>query len=350
MRTFEADTLSTLHDDMCRAMALAKRDELDYISSIDVHVQDVVAVANSMQWRFDLKEHWLTKTRWNTLVKQYVDPPLLVQWLTKSADIGHNGRGYSFMRTKAVATSKGGRQDRRKWGACILGVGYRAKPRPQIVLMSRTSYLGYLGALDLSVAWVCGRYLGEIVGVPVEDMAFTWHLQGAQYHGFKSVAHLLCHHDEEEQAKYRRLLLLEKDKLSEKTLEGIKGRPGLHLTRTWVQKVLKLDAAGQSYGLDVYGPYRRIRRRLHTEVFGPEYGERFAGYHKYKNPQPGDKELYIKPYRVLPSCPSDTLDFAKATGVGLRSVPDGSYEYVEQDLPLCPDCGLPIEGEPEEDE
>ena len=49
----------------------------------------------------------------------------------------------------------------------MIAISYKAQPRPQITLYSRTSYLGYIGALDLSVAWMCGKYIATALGIDV---------------------------------------------------------------------------------------------------------------------------------------------------------------------------------------
>ena len=145
MRTFHAATLTELHDDLCRSLIDATEDELDIISSVDVQIHDVIAEADSMAWQFDLKSMWLTKSRWSMMVRQYIDPEELEAWIGNcTAKIGTKGRGIAVLRTKIVKPRGGAatghtNKETRRWGSCMLAISYKAKPRPQITLHSRTS-------------------------------------------------------------------------------------------------------------------------------------------------------------------------------------------------------------------
>lgn len=316
MRALRAPTLTQLHESLCDTIVHAPKDKLDVISTVDVQIHNVIAEAQSMEWEFDLKDMWLTPSRWSMMAKQYIDPVELQLWLEKcSSRIGRKGRGIGLMRTNTVAARGGpaqGNKETRRWGSCMIAISYKALPRPQITLYSRTSYLGYLGALDLTVAWMCGRYLADAIGMDVEDMSFVWMNEAVQYHNFKSLAYLLNHTDEEKREAYRAILRNPEDELDEQQLYDLRTSPALQLTRKWLQKLLLEDAQGKTLGDMSYNTYRRIRRRYHTEVMGYEYAQQFEGWSYYKKgPNEGEKKEFFKAYQPLPHTLVDTLDFRK---------------------------------------
>jgi hypothetical protein len=295
----------------------APPEKLDVISSVDVQIHNTISEAQSMEWDFDLKSMWLTKGRWSMMVRQYLDQQELEAWIEKcTGRIGIKGRGIAVMRTKTVAARGGAatghsNKETRRWGSCMLAVGYKALPRPQITLYSRTSYLGYLGALDLSVAWMCGRYLAQAMGVQVEDLAFVWMNEALQYHNFKSLAYLLNHPNEDERKLYRAVLMKPDEKLKPKHVEVVNSSPALRLSRNWLQKLIKEDKEGKTLGDMTYNTYRRIRRRFHTEVKGYEYAQQFEGWSVYKKgPKEGEKKEFFKAYQPLPSVNIHDLDFS----------------------------------------
>lgn len=337
MRAFRADTMTGLHDKLCNRIIHADANDLDVISTVDVQMHNVIAEAQSMEWDFDLKHLWLTPQRWTMMVRQYVDRDAFLEWLEKSTRyIGTSGRGMAHMRTKDVKARGGeqfGNKETRRWGSCMLGVTYKAQPRPQITLYSRTSYLGYLSGLDLSVAWMCGRYLAAELGIRVEDMAFVWMNEAMQYHNFKSMAYLLNHPDPELRRKYRRWLRFSETKLrEEEDWDYVDSRPALKLTRKWLQKLILDDQQGKTLGDMSYNTYRRIRRRYHTEVLGYERAQQFEGWSYYKNgPKKGEQKDYFKAYQPLDSCLISTLDFK---GIHLPFAPGeyGAPTIVQGDL------------------
>jgi hypothetical protein len=318
MHTFEAATLTDLHRDMCEGLIWAKPDELDVVSTVDTQMHNVMGYAESMAWEFDLKSMWLTPSRWTMMVNQYIDAEELEAWIGQcTSKIGTKGRGIAVLRTKIVKPRGGAatghtNKETRRWGSCMLAVSYRAKPKPQITLHSRTSYLGYIGALDLSVAWMIGRYLAKEMGIKVEDIAFCWQIDAIQWHNFKSLAYMLNNSDPELRTQYRRLMMKGLKSLDEDERELIAERPSLRLTRKWLRNVIKQDYEGLTYGDMTYNTYRRIRRRWHTEVFGYEHAQKFEGWSLYKKgPKEGEKKEYFKAYQPLPSTNIEDLDFSK---------------------------------------
>lgn len=286
-----------------------------------------------MAWEFDLKNMWLTPSRWSMMAKQYLDPEELDAWIKQCAEkIGLKGRGIAVLRTRTVRPRGGpaqGNKETRRWGSCMLAISYKAKPRPQITLYSRTSYLGYLGALDLSVAWMAGRYLAAAMGTTVDAFSFVWMNEALQYHNFKSLAYLLNHPDEQLRADYRKMLM--DQKMPRSLYERMLMAPALKLSRKWLQNTMKLDSDGKTLGDMSYNTYRRIRRRFHTEVMGYEYAQQFEGWSRYKvGPKQGKKKEFFKAYQPLPSTPIAGLDF-RVLGLPLTGVTPVDYSGDDSD-------------------
>lgn len=316
MRAFKAPTLNELHDKLCQTIVNSPRDKIDVVSGVDVQIHNVIAYADSMEWDFDLKDLWLTKSRWSMMVRQYVPPGDFIAWIEKcTKHIGTRGRGIAMLRTRVILArggAKKGNQETRRWGSCMLGISYKALPKPQITLYSRTSYLGYLSGMDISVAWMCGKYLANELGIPVEDIAFCWMNEAMQYHNFKSMAYLLNHPDEKMRRKYRRWLRSSEAKLKDLgEWEHVQNCPALVLTRKWLQKLILEDQRGMTLGDMTYNTYRRIRRRYHTEVLGYEKAQTFEGWSYYKKgPMTGQQKEYFAAYKPLESVSIHDLDFS----------------------------------------
>lgn len=317
MRTFHTATMTQLHEDMIHALVGGGPDDLDVISNVDVQIHNVMGYADSMDWEFDLKGLWLTKSRWTMMVRQYLDPDELTAWLDQcTTKIGTKGRGIAVMRTKIVKPRGGAatghtNKETRRWGSCMLTLSYKAKPKPQITLHSRTSYLGYIGALDLSVAWMAAKYLANELGIKVEDISFLWYNEAIQWHNFKSMAWMLCNPNPDARRNYRRLLTTPVSKLDHVDQTILEVSPAIRMTRNWLTKVRKEDARGLTYGDMTYNTFRRIRRRWHTEVLGYEKAQSFEGWSLYKvGDKVGQPKEFFKAYNPLPSVWISECDFS----------------------------------------
>jgi hypothetical protein len=293
IHAYNYPTATALHDGITQKLAFGSKDQLDLVTSVDVQLHNVIARAASFDWEFDLKRMWLGKSRWTAMINQYINPVALEEWLDScEAKLKGRKRGVSIMRTNQVAQRTNGQKDRvwRRWGSCMLAIGYRSMPEPQITLHSRTSYFGYIAALDLTVAHVCARMIGERVGLAPEDMAFVWHNECTQYHAFKSMAYLLGDPDMRE-----RFLEPEEPHTREEA-------PALYYSTKWLDSFKKEDEEGKLYGDMNFGQTRRIRKRYHTEVLGFPYGEPFEGGNHASASQ-------NKRFKPLPSVSSDSLNF-----------------------------------------
>lgn len=330
-RLYQAKNMTELYDQLCESLIYGKSEDLTIESTIDVQIHDIVAEAESMDWDFDLKDAWVTPQRWTMMVRQYIDPIQLQAWIRRITEkIGKGNRGVAAFRTNIVkprggAASGSKNQETRVWGSCMLNITYKAIPQPQITLWSRTSYLGYIGALDMSVAWMVGKYLAHELGLEMKDIKFVWINQAVQWHNFKSLAYLLNNHDEEKREHYRRLMIEPSEGLTREEKREILTYPAIKLSRKWLQKVIKDDQSGKHYGDITYNTLRRIVRRFHTEVYGFEYAKQFEGWSKHKKgPKTGEDKEFFKAYDVLPSIPIDSLDF-KAIGLPFGPSYGGSF-------------------------
>lgn len=292
LHAYKFPTVTRLHDRLTHKLTFAKKDELDFYSTVDVHLCNLMARAESFQWEFDLKDLWLTSARWSTLARQYINPHALDQWLDLIEDRmtsrGTKARGMALMRTNQVKPRTKQKKVSRRWGSCMLAVSFRRIPEPQITLYSRTSYMGYLAPLDITVAHTCAQLISERIGIPVEEMSFVWMMEDAQY-SFKSLAYLMGNPEIS-------------PALEKVTLDGMGDQPpGLYLSAKWYEVFRKEDEVGKKYGDMTWGACRRVRRRWHTEVFGYDYGEQFEGGRL--------SDSQSRRYQPLPSVPSHTLDF-----------------------------------------
>ena len=314
---YQCADMTELHKSMTMSLVEADASLLDVISTVDVQKHNVIGTAFSMDWSFDLKSMWLTKSRWTMMVRQYLDGEDVQRWIDLcTTRIGKRGRGTAVLRTKAVKPRGGAatghtNKETRRWGSCMLSLSYKALPRPTITLHSRTSYLGYIGALDLSVAWMAGRYLAHELGLDVKDFAFVWMIESIQWHNFKSLAFLLNNPDPEIRRRYRRLMVRPIPRLEPDEVEELKISPALELSRRWLRRVMKEDAEGKTYGDMTYNTYRRIRRRWHTEVLGYERARQYEGWSYYKTgDKKGEQKEFFKAYRPLPTVMIADQDFS----------------------------------------
>jgi hypothetical protein len=275
---------------------------VDMVSSVDTHLLNVVAEAESFQWDFDLRDAWLTKARFNTLIRQYIDPVAAENWLdTVEAKLGKRKRGTAVMRTNIVQKRGNTNRPSRQWGSCMLNISFRRVPYPQITLYSRTSYFGYIGYLDMTAAHVLAQEVSKRVGIPVEDMRFVWQIEDAQW-SWKSLSYMFQDEDRAQRLWDARDALAEGGERWDHLFDS---HPGLGVAALWFDRFLLEDEDNVKYGDMTWGGCARVRRRYHTEVQGYDYGEKFEGWEGI-----GKLKGQSKRFRPLPSCMSSTLDLS----------------------------------------
>lgn len=301
--------IHTLSQKLTARVALAKKEDLDFINSADVQLHDVVVKAEKLKYDYDLKETWLAKSRWTSLVRQYIDPQALDDFLNLIEDkMKGMERGQAFMRTNLVAARSTGKREARRWGSCIVGFGFRAKPKPSLSMHSRTTFLGYIGELDLALAYHIGKLVAERLGINHEDMSFVWHIEAAQFHSSRSLAWWFKQ---------------DKDYLSLDS-KKYRHRPGLAAAIRQFNRYQKMDENGDLYADLSFASQLRPRKRWHSEVLGLEHAQQFEGGTRLKSASSA------KAYAPLPSVPVDKLNFDMLKTK--EGAPDGAGFIDPEDL------------------
>lgn len=270
-----ATTMTDLWKRMNDRIIWSSREGLAYYSQLDCMVADVVGMADEASFSIDIgKELWVTPSRWSTLINQYVDPERLFIWLGQIKDISTYNRGIAAMDMQAVqktVVKSNARANRRKHGGCMRMVTYRAFPQPTVTLYSRTSYLGYIGGLDMLCAYKLVEQACDMIGDGLEphEFQFRWHLEVAQFHGFKSIAYLFATH----QDKFMRVPASKWPTGKSYKINGVIRKikpleeyPTWNLIRYWWARIQKQDEEEKPYALMRYGAEKRIRRRYHAQT------------------------------------------------------------------------------------
>lgn len=302
---------TTMHEKMVRRLMMGERfgKDFDWTHGTEVGLHNVVLGVESFDWEYDLKRLWMPRSRWTMMVRQYIDPDDLADWKAKIDDrLKRRGRGIAVLRTRTVQGKGTGRGVRRRWGSCMLSVSFRSNPVPTLHLHSRTTYFGYLAAMDLTVAHALACEAGNIVGIHPADMNFIWTLDLAQFHGFRSLAWPLS--DPELKAQ------MDAD-VDQRLSISAKVRPGYRKALDGYERILKSDRADKLYGDEAFSSFARVRRRFHTEIMGVEYGDQFTGGSLNRGGH--------GPFPPLPSLHTDTLDLSVLAG-GTASGDDDDYE------------------------
>jgi hypothetical protein len=310
IRALTFPNANSLHEQMCHRLMFGTEfgKHYDWTHGTEVGLHNMMLGARSFAWNFDLKRLWIPRTRWTMMVRQYIDPEALDDWRAKVEDrLVGRGRGIAVLRTRQVQGRGAGRNVRRRWGSCMLSLSFRSNPVPTVSLHSRTTYFGYLAALDLTVAHVFAREAGAIVGIDPSDMQFVWTLELAQFHGFRSLAWPLGDPDSKK--------LMDGD-VDDRMSIRLSERPGYRKALDGYARILSCDRPGKLYGDEKFSSFNRVRRRFHTEVMGLQYADQFCG----------GTDRYIGAFAPLPSVPSDTLDFSC-----LQYTPTGPNEEMDDD-------------------
>lgn len=268
----EVDNMDTLWYEANDTILWAGKDELAYYSKLDTMQEDCLYTAESCRYSLNMGEQlWLTPTRWTTLIRQYVNPNNLMLFLDQIKEIAMKGRGIvamDFQSVKATVVDGSPKASRRKHGGCMRMIVYRNLPQPTLSLYSRTSYLGYIGGLDMMLAHKIAEQIAIVKGLSVDDIRFRWHIEMAQFHGFKSMSYILT------STKQNAYALQCSDAKFQKHFGPIKDLPTWDLVRYWWKRLMKKDEIGETYDDMKYGAEIRIRRRYHghfgIEGFGGE--------------------------------------------------------------------------------
>jgi hypothetical protein len=266
--------ITEMSNNLTQGLLWAKKNELAYYSSIDTMVGDVLAMADSSAYDLNLGlDVWLTESRWSTLIRQYVNPMWLFTFLEGVKELSTYGRGIvalDMQRVDPTFVLSNARANRRKRGSCMRFMTYRAFPYPTVSLYSRTSYLGYIGQLDLMLAHKIIEMAADMIGegLKVDDFKFRWHLEAAQWHGFKSMAYIFAQGLEDfVEGEWPEGKIITHPVSGKRIRIKEEARyPSWKITRSWYQRIQRLDAEGVLYEDMKYGAEKRVRRRLHAQV------------------------------------------------------------------------------------
>lgn len=317
LNSFVFDDPAELHDDMCTRLLTGRMGhQFNWVGSSEVGLDCVTLASRSFDLDYNLADLWLTRSRWNTMVRQYINPGNLNDTLgmvsthlakskrksgtatlrldpwTEEAEDAISGETIE-LQTRTVQGTKSGRQVRRRWGSCMLALTYRNVPHPTVTLTSRTTYFGYLAIMDMAVANVFAQLCGDRVGIHPADIRFVWHINLAQFHGFRSLAVATTP---------RRLAFMDRRVDDPRAVEKLRadGRMGMFRTIKGYQRILKSDRAGVLYGDESFSSFARVRRRFHTQVHGFEYASQFDGGTRLGN---------VRAFAPVPDLHASTLDF-----------------------------------------
>lgn len=247
--------------------------EPDVVASSETHLRNTLLIARSCELDFDIGLHlMLNRSRWSRLVREYVPRDAVERFIDQAQEIDRDRRrastaNFLFHDPKRY-------EKKHRWGGCLMGMAYNggnAKDRRILTLYSRTTYIGYMGLMDLCLAHVIAREIGDH-----QDIEFRWHIANQQWHFFKSLPYVFTQAD----------LMAE--------LEYYARRPRLQCPPAWrrmAKDLLKVEEAYEEHGRDMcamekFGPRKRVKRRW-MESKG------------------------IKLDLIPPSCPVDTLTLEK---------------------------------------
>jgi hypothetical protein len=287
----EARTMTELWTRANDSIIWAQADDLAYASSLDSMITDCMGIAREATFDIDIgRDLWVTPSRWNTLCRQYVDPDRLFTWLERVKEVSTYNRGIVAMDMNTVkhqVVTSNARASRRKGGACMRMVTYRAFPQPTVTLFSRTSYLGYIGGLDMLLGYKLIETACDMIGdgLKPEEFEFVWMCDTWQFHGFKSMAYIIASGQEP-------LMKISDKKWASwvgkvfdingvaRELKPIDQMPTWKLIRYWYKRIAKQDAEGKLYSEMKYGAEKRIRRRFHAAT-GVDQGLYLNGEKEY---------------------------------------------------------------------
>jgi hypothetical protein len=240
------------------------KEKVDLYLSIGTNLENVILEAQSMAYDdFDMgRDLWLTPARWTMLMRDYLVPSETRDFVKRSRQI-LTDKGKSGVITNMAFRGVTRRTDRHRWGNCLLGVTFRgcdvgkSDVYPTMVFHSRVSYNAYIMGLDMAIGHVLAR---EITQGEPERIRFQWHLDVVQLHGFKCLPYLYSQPD---------LMAVLTDSKQGIDDAGFRNEyPTWRCIGRWWDAVRKHEDEGKTLDEELYGPYRRIRRRYQEYLDG----------------------------------------------------------------------------------
>lgn len=269
MHQFTFPTMTALHQHICEDMLYSHQGHYDWITNTDVIKEHIWAQADRMDWECDISRFWLPPSRWTMMIRQYLDPEAVEAWLKQIKARAKKGSANRMvLRTRTVASRRGGNATTRALGSCMLSISLSLEPTPTILLHSRTGYMGYLSPLDWSVAYHTGRLAADTLGIDISSFRFVWFAETVQYHRFRTIAFPLG--DSQEMSRFKDIV---KDRVSAKELAKY---PAIERNWEMYKKWRAADREGLSYyQMSSYNSQQRPRKRFHTQMLGYDVAKQF---------------------------------------------------------------------------
>ena len=255
-----APTLTTMWETTCSRMFFAKSGIVRGSSMTMAY--DHLLKAESMAYEMDVwYDLHLTKSRFPVLQRTYLNLEEYEDFLvrcrnvlkekgavTKLTAVPHKPRGIN--RTKKTGNYA--------HGGCILGWGFRVhKPtgQPILTMHSRTSYIMYLGALDLALCYCMAKEIGAELGFKVEDFGFRWFSDCLAVAHMQSVSYV-----------WNRPDLMEAIRNPRKFPDA--EYPTIKLMRSTIRSFIKKKKEGFTPEQEKYAQLMRYRKRWEARVDG----------------------------------------------------------------------------------
>lgn len=227
---------------------------LDWKGSSETYSYSNVLRARSMAYQFDVgRDLSLNRSRFTTLQRAYLHPEDLDAFLARVENIGRKTASRGVLTTMAVR-QKEGVKGKYLNGPCIIGYGWRGGhrgPPPTLTLHSRTSYLTYMGGMDLALCKVLANVIGDLLDIAPEDIGFEWFSDALMTHNYKQIPMSMVHHQ---------------DLIKKRKTYPSDRHPSLKLLRReWDIMLSRLDEPLES---EKWGARRRVHRRYREMIAG----------------------------------------------------------------------------------
>lgn len=199
-------TLDDLWHGGCDALLYAPAEKLSWSAGATTGIYDNVLLCDSMEYNFDCSDIWLTRGRFRKLQRDYLDYGLVPRFIEKAASMpGSLARRGTVTqmscRVHGTIERTDGRKENYKWGNCIFGFSFRPVDNVKrgkrignqagiFTMHSRTSYISYMGGLDLALSYVLAKEIAKGRGDSIEEYGFRWMIDSLQWYSIKSLAYL----------------------------------------------------------------------------------------------------------------------------------------------------------------
>jgi hypothetical protein len=148
-----------------------------------IWLNDVTVVIPEPTGAINLGSVGYSVRRWEKFLRNYVDYPTMQEFLLKPATM------YGYQEISMLFATKA----RHTVGNCLMGMTLNMGKKPRLTLISRSSQLVPMGALDMSLAALVCQY---IQAVTKKLPALRWVLPQLQLQDWETVAYILYEHPE----------------------------------------------------------------------------------------------------------------------------------------------------------